>query len=135
MQVMMTHPVVGALRLWIKIGICMDSKQLSQLVVATLDDNKGKDIIALDVQGVSNVTDFMVVVTATSSRHAKALADKVAEAVKTSGGSVLGMEGEQVGEWVLLDLGDVLLHVMLEQVRSLYQLEKLWDVKSLNKSV
>ncbi len=113
----------------------MDSKQLSQLVVATLDDNKGKDIIALDVQGVSNVTDFMVVVTATSSRHAKALADKVAEAVKTSGGSVLGMEGEQVGEWVLLDLGDVLLHVMLEQVRSLYQLEKLWDVKSLNKSV
>jgi ribosome-associated protein len=109
----------------------MNSQNLAQLVVATLDDNKARDIVSLDVRGLSNVADFMVVTSATSSRHAKALANKTADAVRLSGNRVFGMEGEQVGEWVLLDLGDVLVHVMLEETRQLYQLEKLWDVKSL----
>jgi ribosome-associated protein len=109
----------------------MNSQNLSQLVVSTLDDNKARDIVCLDVRGLSNVADFMVVTTATSSRHSKALADKVADAVRASGNRVFGMEGEQSGEWVLLDVGDVLVHVMLEETRRLYQLEKLWDIKSL----
>jgi ribosome-associated protein len=109
----------------------MNSQNLSQFIVSTLDDNKARDIVCLDVRGLSNVADFMVVATGTSSRHTKALAGKVADAVRESGNRVFGSEGEQVGEWVLLDVGDVLVHVMLEETRKLYQLEKLWDIKSL----
>jgi ribosome-associated protein len=103
----------------------MQSEALVALVVKELDDNKAKTITQLDVRGLSNVTDFMVVATATSSRHGKALADKVWEACNIP----VGMEGELVGDWVLLDLGDVVVHVMLEEVRALYQLEKLWNMR------
>ena len=110
----------------------MDSQALAALVVKELDDNKAKDIVNMDVRGLSNVTDFMVVTTATSSRHAKALASKVAEKAKEAGFPTVGMEGEMNGEWVLLDLGDVVVHVMLENMRALYQLEKLWNIKSVS---
>jgi ribosome-associated protein len=107
----------------------IDAKALAELVVKTLDDHKGRSIVCMDVKGLSNVTDYMVVATATSNRHAKALVDKVWQASKEAGNVPIGVEGEQVGEWVLLDLGDVLVHVMLESTRALYQLEKLWDIK------
>jgi ribosome-associated protein len=111
--------------------INMDSQALADLVVKEIDDNKGKDIVCMNVRGLSNVTDFMVVVTATSTRHAKAVASKVAEKAKEAGNAAIGMEGEDTGEWVLLDLGDVVVHVMLENMRALYQLEKLWNIKSV----
>lgn len=107
----------------------LTSAELVELAVKALDDNKARQIVKLDVRGLSNVTDFMVVATATSNRHGKSLVDKVWEASKEAGNVPVGMEGEDVGEWVLLDLGDVVVHVMLENVRALYQLEKLWDMK------
>lgn len=107
----------------------MDSKVLAELVVSELDANKARDIVCMDVRGLSSVTDFMVVTTATSSRHAKALADKVADKAKQAQVPPLGMEGEDSGEWVLLDLGGVVVHVMQENIRALYQLEKLWNVR------
>lgn len=103
---------------------------LAELAVKHLDDNKAKHIVSLDVQGLSNVTDFMVVATATSGRHGKAMADKIWMASKEAGNTPLSMEGELQGEWILLDLGDVIVHIMLEEVRALYQLEKLWDMKN-----
>ncbi|MBD3766385.1 MAG: ribosome silencing factor [Gammaproteobacteria bacterium] len=110
----------------------MQSEALVALVVKELDDNKAKAITQLDVRGLSNVTDFMVVATATSSRHGKALADKVWEASKEAGNIPVGIEGELVGDWVLLDLGDVVVHIMLEEVRAMYQLEKLWNMRPSN---
>lgn len=107
----------------------MDAQALVTLILKELDDNKAKNIVNMDVRGLSNVTDFMVVATATSSRHAKAVADKLWEASKEAGNVPIGMEGELVGDWVLLDLGDVVVHIMLEQVRAMYQLEKLWNMK------
>jgi ribosome-associated protein len=108
----------------------MDSQALANLVVKTLEDSKAKSIVCMDVRGLSNVTDFMVIATATSNRHGKSSADKVWEASKDAGNLPVGMEGEESGEWVLLDLGDVVVHIMLETTRAMYQLEKLWDMKT-----
>ncbi|MDP5136558.1 ribosome silencing factor [Rheinheimera baltica] len=87
---------------------------------------KGRDIVVLDVRGKSSVTEFMIVCSGTSNRHTKSIADYVAAEVKKAGINALGIEGQSSGEWVLLDLDDVVVHVMLEESRSFYQLEKLW---------
>jgi ribosome-associated protein len=105
----------------------MTTEELLQLVLCTLDDGKGRDIKVLDVRGKTSITDFMVIVSGTSERHVKSLAWHVVEEVKKSGTQPLGMEGENVGEWVLVDLGDVIIHVMKPQVREFYQLEKFWQ--------
>lgn len=104
----------------------LESEALVSLVVATLDANKGSDIRVIDVRGKTSITDFMVVVSGTSERHVRALAEYVAAAAKEKGVRPVGMEGERVGEWVLLDLGDVVMHSMKPQIRQFYQLEKLW---------
>ncbi len=82
----------------------------------------------LDVRDVTTVTDFMVVASGTSNRHVKALVDNVAEKAKAAGHGPIGIEGEDSGEWVLLDLRDTLVHVMLPKVREFYNLEKLWSI-------
>ncbi|WP_410200343.1 ribosome silencing factor [Rheinheimera pleomorphica] len=92
-----------------------------------IDDMKGRDIVTLDVRGKSSVTDFMVICSGTSNRHTKSIADYVAAEVKKAGINTLGIEGQSSGEWVLLDLDSVVVHVMLEETRSFYQLEKLWS--------
>lgn len=107
----------------------MQIKQLLKIVEDVLDERKGQDITVLDVIGKTSVTDYMVVVTATSERHANALAEYVLVQVKENGFSPLGMEGQKGSDWVLLDLGDVILHVMTAQAREFYQLEKLWSVE------
>jgi ribosome-associated protein len=107
----------------------MNSEQLSELVVDALEEVKGKDIVRLDVRDLTSVTDFMVVASGTSNRHVKALADAVAEKSKAAGHRPLGVEGEEGSEWVLLDLGDTLVHVMLPRVREFYNLEKLWSLR------
>ena len=113
----------------------MQTKDLLKIVENVLDDNKGQDITVLDVIGKTSITDFMVLVTSTSERHAKALCDYVLEEVKENGITPLGVEGGQGSDWVLLDLGDVILHVMTAQAREFYQLEKLWSVDRVEELV
>jgi ribosome-associated protein len=106
----------------------MNSEALTDLVVEALDDIKAKDIVRLDVRDMTTVTDYMVVASGTSNRHVKALVDNVAEKAKEAGHRPIGVEGEDGGEWVLLDLQDTLVHVMLPKVREFYNLEKLWSI-------
>jgi ribosome-associated protein len=110
----------------------MNSEALTDLVIDALDDVKAKDIVRLDVRGVTTVTDFMVVASGTSNRHVKALVDNVAEKAREAGHRPVGIEGEEGGEWVLLDLQDTLVHVMLPKVREFYNLEKLWSISPAN---
>lgn len=102
-------------------------ENLHQLVVNTIDANKGVNIISIDVRGKSSVTDYMVIATGTSERHVKALAEHVVTETKKQGITPLGIEGMKVCDWVLVDLGDVMVHIMLEKTRDYYQLEKLWQ--------
>ena len=110
----------------------MNSEELSDLVVDALEEVKGLDIVKLDVSDMTTVTDYMVVASGTSNRHVKALADAVAEKAKAAGHRPNGVEGEDGSEWVLLDLGDTLVHVMLPRVREFYNLEKLWSLSPAN---
>jgi ribosome-associated protein len=107
----------------------VNSAELTDLVVEALDDVKGRDIVRLDVRDMTTVTDYMVVASGTSNRHVKALVDNVAEKAREAGHRPIGVEGEEGGEWVLLDLEDTLVHVMLPKVREFYNLEKLWSIR------
>jgi len=106
----------------------LNALELQKLTVESLEDLKGKDIIVLDVAERTTVTDWMIVVTGTSQRHVKSLANEVVEKSKQAGVRPLGMEGETDGNWILVDLGDVLAHVMTEDSREFYALEKLWGI-------
>ena len=102
--------------------------ELLALVMGALEDLKGVDIKVIDVSELTSITDRMVVVSGTSTRHVKALADNVALKAKQAGNPALGVEGAAAAEWILIDLGDVVVHVMLPAVREFYALEKLWSV-------
>ncbi|PJK07929.1 ribosome silencing factor [Lysobacteraceae bacterium NML95-0200] len=93
-----------------------------------VENLKAQDVVALDVRGKSSVCDHMVICSGTSTRHVKAIADEVVRFAKQLNYQPLGVEGEQEAEWVLVDLGDVLVHVMLPRVREFYALERLWTV-------
>ena len=105
----------------------MQNDSLAQLAVSALEDLKGTDITIIDVRGKTSVTDFMVIASGTSSRHVKSLAENVLEKVKEQGVRPLGSEGLDGGEWALLDLGDVVVHVMQVPTRQFYDLERLWQ--------
>ncbi|NRB56109.1 MAG: ribosome silencing factor [Salinicola sp.] len=104
----------------------MQTDTLKSLVVEALEELKARDVVELDVAELTSVTDVMVVASGTSSRHVSALADNVIEKAKEAGLRPLGVEGQQSGEWVLVDLGDVIAHVMMPETRQLYDLERLW---------
>jgi ribosome-associated protein len=104
----------------------MNLEELKALVIEALEDRKAIDIKVLDVRGKSNVTDIMVISSGTSNRQVRALADSVVEKAKEHGLRPLGVEGDRNSEWVLVDLGDVVVHVMHPQTREFYNLEKLW---------
>ena len=106
----------------------MQTDELLNIVQTVLDERKGQHITTLDVRGKTSFTDYMVIATGTSDRHIKSLCDYVAEKAKESGFNPLGIEGDLGSDWVLLDLGDVIVHVMTTQSREFYQLEKLWSV-------
>lgn len=106
----------------------MESEALKALVIDALDDIKGQEIVALDVQNQTDIADHMVVASGNTSRQVKALVDNVIERVKAEGVEVLGVEGQETGEWILIDLADVIVHVMLPAVREFYDLERLWSV-------
>lgn len=101
---------------------------LLRTVHAALDELKAKDVVEIDVRGKSSVCDFMVVASGTSTRHVKSVADEVVRFAKKLDVIPLGVEGEREAEWVLVDLGDVVVHVMLPRVREFYALERLWTV-------
>jgi ribosome-associated protein len=106
----------------------MDTTVLLNIIETVLDDKKAQKITVIDVHGRTSVTDYMVIATGTSNRHLASISQYVAEAVKEKGFKPLGIEGDQGSDWVLVDLGDVILHLMTEQSRDYYQLEKLWSV-------
>lgn len=102
------------------------AEPLKELVVEALRELKGFDIRVLDVRDLTSVTDYMVIASGSSDRQVKALARNVVEKAKHAEHAPMGMEGDRGGEWVLIDLYDVVVHVMLPRVRDFYQLEKLW---------
>lgn len=102
--------------------------QLLATAHAALEELKAKDVVELDVRGKSSVADYMVIASGTSTRHVNSIADEVVKFAKELGVMPLGVEGEREAEWVLVDLGDVLVHVMLPRVREMYALERLWSV-------
>jgi len=112
----------------------LSSTQLQKLVVSSLEDMKAIDIQNLDVTGISPLTDFFVIASGTSSRHVKSMADKLVMLAKKSGNPPLGIEGQRQGEWVLVDLNDVIVHLMLPQTRAFYNLEKLWEASAGHRS-
>ena len=105
----------------------IEARYLKSLVTAALEDLKGIDIVMLDVHKMTTITDTMIIASGTSDRHVRALADNVVEAAKAGDHPPIGVEGDDGGEWVLVDLGDLIVHVMLPRVRDFYNLEKLWD--------
>ena len=104
----------------------MGGEELKQVVVDALDDLKAVNTVSLDVSGLTDVMDFLVIASGTSNRHVKSLADNVRMEAKKRGAPALGVEGENAGEWVLVDFGDVVVHVMLPATRDFYDLERLW---------
>lgn len=107
----------------------MDIKKLQTLVVDALEDVKGQDIALFDTTGLTSLFDRIAVVSGTSNRQTKALAASVRDKVKGAGGDVVGLEGEDTGEWVLVDLGDMIVHIMQPAIRQYYRLEEIWGEK------
>ncbi len=110
----------------------MDNKKLQRLVVDALEDVKAQDIAVYNTTELSDLFDRVVLASGTSNRHTRSLASNVAEKVKQAGGHVVSVEGEETGDWVLVDLGDVIVHIMQPAVRAYYDLEELWGGKKVN---
>lgn len=108
-----------------------ESDPVVQTALIALEELKAKDIVTLDVRGLTSMTDTMVISTGTSNRHVRALAQAVVEKCKEAGFRAQGVEGLDESEWVLVDLGDAVIHVMQAQARAFYQLEKLWDMREV----
>lgn len=104
----------------------MQAEQIKNLAVSALEDLKAQNIITLDVRGRTSVTDWMIIATGTSTRHVAAVANNVEEKAKENGLQPKGVEGRGGSDWVLIDLIDVVVHVMTEQARDFYDLERLW---------
>lgn len=107
----------------------MQSEQLAALVRNSLEDSKARDLVVIDVRGKTTITDFIVVATGTSNRHVQAVAERLVEQVKQARGEMLGIEGKESGEWVLMDFGDAVVHVMQAETRAFYNLEQLWQTE------
>ncbi|MFS0503758.1 ribosome silencing factor [Lactiplantibacillus plantarum] len=105
----------------------MDSKELLQLTVEAADDKRADDIVALDVAEVSLMADYFVILSADSKRQVQAIADNIVDFVRKAGSDVKSVEGRAAGEWVLIDAGDVIVHVFQKDARAHYNLEKLWS--------
>ena len=102
------------------------------MALAAIDDIKGRQPVALDVTTLTDVTDHMIVVSGSSGRHVRAIVDAVLEAAKARDAAPIGVEGRAPGDWVLIDLGDVVVHVMRETTRVFYDLEGLWEAHAPN---
>jgi ribosome-associated protein len=107
----------------------MDIRKLQRVVVDALEDVKAQDIQVFNTTSLSDLFDRVIIASGTSNRQTRALASRVCEKVKEHGGHVVSVEGEETGEWVLVDLGDLILHLMQPAIRSYYHLEELWGGK------
>ena len=105
----------------------MQGQTLHAFIADKIDDLKGRDIVTLDVRGKSSITDCMIICSGNSNRHVCSIAEHVAEELRHAGFQPLGIEGQSEGEWVLVDMGEVIIHVMQDETRALYELEKLWS--------
>ncbi|HEU4617634.1 MAG TPA: ribosome silencing factor [Gammaproteobacteria bacterium] len=103
---------------------------LAEVVVEALDDMKAERVVSLDVTHLTSITDTMIIASGRSDRHVRSIADRVLERCKEEGYKPLGVEGQEAGEWVLVDLADVIVHVMLPRVREFYNIERLWDISA-----
>lgn len=112
----------------------MNSEQLRDLIVDALDDLKARDVKVLDVRHLTTITDYMIVASGTSDRHVRSVADRVIERAGEQGVKPYGVEGEEKGDWILVDLQDALVHVMQPETRDFYNLEKLWDISETRNS-
>lgn len=112
----------------------MTSEELCKIIIAALEELKAIDIQILDVKNLTSITDIMIFASGNSGRQVKALADKTIETAKENGVALLGTEGIQEGDWALVDLGDVIVHIMRPAIRDYYQLEKLWSVEARQSS-
>lgn len=108
----------------------MQAEALTELVVAGLDDLRAVDVRTLDVRDKTSMTDWLVIASGTSERHVRSLADRAVERVREAGVKPIGTEGERGGDWLLVDLGDVIVHVMSREKREFYNLEKLWSMEA-----
>ena len=106
----------------------MEMRKLQELAVSALEDIKGKNIEVIDTRGLSPLFDAMIIATGDSNRQVRALARNVEDKAGEAGAEVLGIEGQEAGEWVLVDLGDIVVHVMQPAIRTYYNLEELWKV-------
>ncbi|MDX2164931.1 MAG: ribosome silencing factor [Gammaproteobacteria bacterium] len=111
----------------------MQLKSLTTLIIKALEELKGLDIVTINVKNLTTVTDAMVICTGTSNRHVKSLADNVVQKMKAKKIQPLGVEGAKDAEWILIDLGDVIVHVMQQRARDFYGLEQLWGRKTSSK--
>lgn len=109
----------------------MRSKDLVALVEQSLDDLKAVNTQTLEVSGLTSITDYMVIASGTSDRHVRSIADNLIEKARDAGAEVLGVEGHEFGEWVLVDLTDVVVHIMQPRVRDFYKLENLWNMDAM----
>lgn len=112
----------------------MNTTDLIKHIISTLDDNKALNIVDIDVQRLTDITDHMIICTGTSSRHLASLADKVINSLRDLGVKPYGTDGEKTAEWVLIDYTHVVVHIMLEETRLFYSLEKLWTVTEETRS-
>lgn len=108
----------------------MRQTKLTQIAVTALEDIKARDIKVLDVRKLTSFYDYLVIASADSNRQVKALAHHVRDRMKEAGAHVIGLEGEETGEWVLVDCADIVVHVMQPAVRAYYNLEELWDTSA-----
>jgi ribosome-associated protein len=108
----------------------LQNTQLVEFVLDKIDDLKARDVLTFDVKHSSSITDFMIVCSGNSKKHVQSIAEHVAMEAKKQDMAPLGIEGLETGEWVLLDMGEVVLHVMQDSTRDFYQLEKLWQDQS-----
>ena len=113
----------------------LNTSELQNLVINALEDLKAKDIIILDVKGKANFTDIIIIASGTSDRHLKSMANAIRVNTKKQGNPPLSIEGEDTKNWVLVDLGDIVVHLMRPEAREMYEIEKLWGVGSPKREV
>lgn len=104
----------------------LTSEELLQRIIASLDDDKAEDVVQIDLRGKSSMADYMVIATGRSTRQVSAISEKLVDRLKTVTGRRCKMEGKDAGDWVLIDAGDIIVHVFRPEVREFYQLEKMW---------
>jgi ribosome-associated protein len=113
----------------------MQPEKLQHLAIEALNDLKAIDVVTLDIRSLTTIADTMIICTGRSSRHVKSLADNVIIAAKKEHASYINIEGEREGEWVIVDLGDVIVHVMQQTARDFYKLEDLWEPIQLHREL